>query len=64
MSAVGQEEPQHQIAFTGNWFIDIGILGFINLMEDVTERKLKTMNWKENDVYTCEGVRCWRQLNN
>jgi len=35
MSAVGQEEPQHQIDFTGNWFIDIGILGFINLMEEV-----------------------------
>jgi len=31
MNAIGQEEIYHQIDFTGNWFIDIGILGFIRL---------------------------------
>ncbi len=25
----------HELRFTGNWFIDAGILGFVNLMEDV-----------------------------
>jgi len=50
MNTIGQEWINHQIDFTGNWFIDIGILGFINLMEDVTERKLKKMNWKDSDM--------------
>ena len=25
----------HELRFTGNWFIDAGILGFVNLMEEV-----------------------------
>jgi len=50
MNAIGQGAIYNQIDFTGNWFIDIGILDFIDLMEDVTERKLKTMNWKDSDV--------------
>jgi len=29
------ENMQNQLAFTGNWFIDAGILGFVNLMEEV-----------------------------
>lgn len=24
-----------ELQFTGNWFIDAGILGFVNLMEEV-----------------------------
>ena len=36
-----QSVPQCQIDFTGNWFIDIGILGFINLMEEVYKWDLK-----------------------
>jgi len=24
-----------ELKFTGNWFIDAGILGFVNLMEEV-----------------------------
>jgi len=26
---------QKELEFTGNWFIDLGILGFVNLMEEV-----------------------------
>jgi len=32
-----QQKQQHQfneLEFTGNWFIDAGILGFVNLMEE------------------------------
>jgi len=35
VNAIGQAQINHQIDFTGNWFIDIGILGFINLIEEV-----------------------------
>jgi len=38
-----QSVPQRQIDFTGNWFIDIGILGFINLMEEVYEWDLEDL---------------------
>jgi len=50
VNATGQAQINQQIDFTDNWFIDISILGFINFMEDVTERKLKNMKWKESDV--------------
>lgn len=29
------ESPEKELAFTGNWFIDAGILGFVNLMDEV-----------------------------
>ena len=56
MHAVGQEGIQHQIDFTGNWFIDIGILGFINLMEevygwDLDELRKRIKNEPENVYY-------------
>jgi len=35
MNSIDQEEIHDHIDFTGNWFMDIGILGFINLMEEV-----------------------------
>jgi len=30
-----------ELRFTGNWFIDAGILGFVNLMEEVYGWDLK-----------------------
>jgi len=35
VNSIGQPQINQQIDFTGNWFIDIGMLGFINLMEEV-----------------------------
>ena len=29
------QEQKQPLEFTGNWFIDAGILGFVNLMEEV-----------------------------
>ena len=29
------ESKNNKLEFTGNWFIDAGILGFVNLMEEV-----------------------------
>ena len=29
------KDSSHELQFTGNWFIDAGILGFVNLMEEV-----------------------------
>jgi len=29
------DNAAHELQFTGNWFIDAGILGFVNLMEEV-----------------------------
>ncbi len=36
-------EGENKLNFTGNWFIDAGIIGFVNLMEEV-------YGWKQNDV--------------
>ena len=37
-NAVGAESSgQGVLEFTGNWFIDAGILGFVNLMEEEAE---------------------------
>ncbi len=33
----------HELRFTGNWFIDAGILGFVNLMEEVYGWDLNTL---------------------
>ena len=35
-----------QLKFTGNWFVDAGILGFINLMEEVYGE-----TWKDSDDF-------------
>lgn len=35
-----------QLQFTGNWLIDAGILGFVNLIEDVYGWNLKSNEWK------------------
>jgi len=32
---VSSGDAVHELQFTGNWFIDAGILGFVNLMEEV-----------------------------
>jgi len=32
------------LEFTGNWFIDLGILGFVNLMEEVYGKKYQLTN--------------------
>jgi len=29
-----KQHSEANLEFTGNWFIDAGILGFVNLMED------------------------------
>ena len=44
-----------KLQFTGNWFIDLGILGFVNLMEEVygwdLERLDNEINQNENMVF-------------
>jgi len=35
---------QKELEFTGNWFIDLGILGFVNLMEEVYGWDLERLN--------------------
>ena len=46
-----------ELRFTGNWFIDAGILGFVNLMEEVYGWDLEFLNekLKENPerVFCC-----------
>jgi len=36
----------NKLQFTGNWFIDAGILGFVNLMEEVYGWDLDTLQEK------------------
>jgi CRISPR-associated protein Cst1 len=43
------EESTKPLEFTGNWFIDAGILGFVNLMEEVYGWDLGKLN-KELDL--------------
>lgn len=38
--ARGAESAGSALKFTGNWFLDAGIIGFVNLMEDVYEVNL------------------------
>jgi len=44
-----EEEQKHLLQFTGNWFIDVGILGFVNLMEEVYGWDFKTLQKKINE---------------
>ena len=37
----------HELEFTGNWFIDAGILGFVNLMEEVYGWNLENEKLKQ-----------------
>ncbi|NPA15679.1 MAG: hypothetical protein GXO44_03910 [Deferribacteres bacterium] len=43
------------LEFTGNWFIDLGILGFVNLMEEVygwdLEQLKKKISQDENKIF-------------
>ncbi|MEM3928596.1 MAG: hypothetical protein QXT07_06575, partial [Archaeoglobaceae archaeon] len=32
---IEREKLRFELEFTGNWFIDAGILGFVNLMEEI-----------------------------
>ena len=52
-TAKSEEEQNHLLQFTGNWFIDAGILGFVNLMEEVYGwdlKKLQEMIIKEPET--------------
>jgi len=49
MNSIDQEEIHNHIDFTGNWFIDIGILGFINLMEEVYGLDLESVRVNQID---------------
>ncbi|GEM_PF-6812653 len=40
------KEQGTRLQFSGNWLIDAGILGFVNLMEDVYGWDLKSNEWK------------------
>jgi len=54
----GEDIANHnELQFTGNWFIDAGILGFVNLMEEVYGWDLEKLQKmvKENP----EVVYCW-----
>ncbi len=45
--------PEERLEFTGNWFIDLGILGFVNLMEEVYGwdlDKLRTEMDQNNEI--------------
>lgn len=46
---------QQELHFTGNWFIDAGILGFVNLMEEVygweLEELQKRIKYHPKEVY-------------
>jgi len=56
-SETAQEQKTKQIEFTGNWFIDAGILGFVNLMEEVYGWDLETLREKiaENEELVYYG---------
>ncbi len=43
------EREGKELQFTGNWFIDAGILGFVNLMEEVYEWDLDELQDKLKD---------------
>jgi len=50
-----QERERNILEFTGNWFFDLGILGFVNLMEEVygwglEELKEKIRNLTKNEI--------------
>ncbi len=44
--SIDNEHSDLGLEFTGNWFIDAGILGFVNLMEEVYG-DLWIKEWKE-----------------
>lgn len=44
-----EQKLSFTLKFTGNWFFDVGILGFVNLMEDVYGWDLKTLEKKINE---------------
>ncbi len=54
-SVVATESKQtYELRFTGNWFIDAGILGFVNLMEEVYGiefNKIFSKNFTLEDFY-------------
>ena len=41
-----QEKERNILEFTGNWFFDLGILGFVNLMEEVYDWNLEELRRK------------------
>ena len=41
-----EQYSETSLEFTGNWFIDAGILGFVNLMEEVYGWDLEELNAK------------------
>ncbi len=43
ISALQSDTDDEALQFTGNWFIDAGILGFVNLMEEVYGWDLETL---------------------
>ncbi|MBI2139264.1 hypothetical protein HYU13_06755 [Candidatus Woesearchaeota archaeon] len=45
MQQSSQETVNKPLQFTGNWFIDAGILGFVNLMEEVYGWDLESDKW-------------------
>ena len=51
------EKENFKLEFTGNWFIDAGILGFVNLMEEVYGWDLDTLQEKieENEKLVYYG---------
>ncbi|MEM5832507.1 MAG: hypothetical protein QXT38_04350 [Candidatus Aenigmatarchaeota archaeon] len=55
MKAQIQEVSNMKLEFTGNWFIDAGILGFVNLMEEVFGWSLgeleKLLEKNQEEVY-------------
>jgi hypothetical protein len=46
---MNEQKINFTLKFTGNWFFDVGILGFVNLMEDVYGWDLKTLQKKINE---------------
>ncbi len=47
------ENDKNSLKFTGNWFIDAGIIGFINLMEEVYGRDLEngwSLEWLKGEI--------------
>ncbi len=43
LTPMGTQSNNEPLEFTGNWFIDAGILGFVNLMEEVYGWDLETL---------------------
>ncbi len=48
-----KDSNKSNLEFTGNWFIDAGILGFVNLMEEVYGEIWKK-EWKEKNLNNSE----------